>query len=106
MAGATAVFAEYSPDIVAIVIDPVRGLPRKCKFLPSLAEIRAECEDYCRPIRERAEWDRRAKAQLDERDLIESQYEQSTAKRYTYREFIDGAAEGKWPSVPKGYFEP
>ena len=42
--GATAMLSSYPEFVVERVCDPVRGLPPKSKFLPSIAEIRAACE--------------------------------------------------------------
>jgi len=42
--GATAMLSSYPEIVVERVCDPIRGLPAKSKFLPSIAEIRAACE--------------------------------------------------------------
>jgi hypothetical protein len=42
--GATAMLASYPEIVVERVCDPIRGLPAKSKFLPSIAEIRSSCE--------------------------------------------------------------
>jgi hypothetical protein len=42
--GATAMLASYPEIVVERVCDPLRGLPSKSKFLPSIAEIREVCE--------------------------------------------------------------
>jgi hypothetical protein len=44
IAGATAMLARYPEAVVEAVCNPARGLPANNKFLPSIAEIRAACE--------------------------------------------------------------
>jgi hypothetical protein len=44
IAGATAMLSSYPEVVVERVCDPIRGLPSKNKFLPSIAEIRETCE--------------------------------------------------------------
>jgi hypothetical protein len=39
-----AVLARYSPAIVRTVTDPVKGLPSKCDFLPTVKEVHDACE--------------------------------------------------------------
>jgi hypothetical protein len=39
-----AVLAEYPADIVRRVTDPVRGLPTKLNWLPTVAEVVKECD--------------------------------------------------------------
>jgi hypothetical protein len=43
-AAVAAVLAEYSPEVVCAVTDPRKGLPRKLKWLPSVAEVAEACE--------------------------------------------------------------
>jgi hypothetical protein len=47
-----AMLSTYPEEIVRQVTDPVRGLPSKVNWLPTLAEIRHECETFMRPIRD------------------------------------------------------
>lgn len=44
LAATTAVFCRYATDVVRRAIDPRSGLPSKLKWLPTIAEIVAECE--------------------------------------------------------------
>jgi hypothetical protein len=39
-----AILAEYPPEIVDFVCDPRTGLPRRLKWLPTIAEIVEACE--------------------------------------------------------------
>lgn len=39
-----AVLGSYSQAVIAAVVDPRNGLPSKLKWLPSVAEIKDECE--------------------------------------------------------------
>lgn len=41
-----AVLGEYSLPVIERVVDPRGGLPSKLKWLPSIAELKAECEYY------------------------------------------------------------
>ena len=43
-AAISAVLAEYPEGVVRYVTDPRTGLPRKMKFLPSVAEVSEACE--------------------------------------------------------------
>jgi hypothetical protein len=40
----TATLAEYPESVVAKVTDPLRGVPSKVRFLPSIAEVREFCD--------------------------------------------------------------
>lgn len=77
-----AVLSDYPQDIIDMVVDPRGGLPSKVKWLPTIAEIKAACEEIAAPRRRVVEWDERAKSQLAERKLLEAQ-----GTRQTYEEF-------------------
>lgn len=80
LAATTAVFCRYAPDVVRRAIDPRSGLPSKLKWLPTIAEIVAECEalaaadaarekrrrDLEEQFRRREEPDRAVRPTLDE----------------------------------------
>jgi hypothetical protein len=55
MTGVIQLFASYPRSVIEAALSPVSGIPAKFKFLPSLAEIRHECEEWYRPIREAAQ---------------------------------------------------
>lgn len=49
IAGVVALLSEYPAEVVAIVTDPRRGLATRCKFIPTLAEIRESLESEMEP---------------------------------------------------------
>lgn len=55
-AGMIALVSEYPFQIVENLLSPISGIPAKHKFLPSIAEMRVECEKFAQPLRER-EWE-------------------------------------------------
>jgi hypothetical protein len=44
------VLTHYPESVVMLVTDPVKGLPGKLKWLPSVAEVREACEAEIAPI--------------------------------------------------------
>ena len=53
IAAVTALLADYPASVIAAVTHPVTGLPRKCKFLPSIAELSEALDsELAREIRE------------------------------------------------------
>jgi hypothetical protein len=59
IAGCVAILAHYPPEVIAVVVDPVRGLPSKLKFMPTIADIKEACESEAKEQWERE--DRRAR---------------------------------------------
>lgn len=51
VAAVTAVLSEYPQPVIETVTDPRSGLPSRLKWLPSVAEVREECERYMWPLR-------------------------------------------------------
>jgi len=47
--GLVATLARYPEAVVQKVCSPETGLPQTCKFLPSIAEVREECEATLHP---------------------------------------------------------
>lgn len=45
-AAMTAVLRRYPPAIILAVVDPREGLPSASKFLPTVSEVRTECEKW------------------------------------------------------------
>jgi hypothetical protein len=43
------VLANYPEDVVMIVTDPVRGIPGRVNWLPTVAEVRLACEAEMKP---------------------------------------------------------
>jgi hypothetical protein len=66
-----AVLSSYPTDVIELVVDPRSGLPGKNQWLPTIAEVKAECEAIVGQRRQRLEWDHRSRVQLAERKLIE-----------------------------------
>ena len=46
-----AVLSEYPEDVVRQVTDPRRGIPARSKWFPSIAELKAACDDVMRTRR-------------------------------------------------------
>ena len=58
--------ANYPEEIVKRVTDPRTGIQRKCKFLPSVAEVIEACEEEMRPIRARWRAERMAQQVIEQ----------------------------------------
>ncbi len=48
-----ATLADYPAEVIQHVTDPRTGLPAKCKWLPSVAEVREACEDHWKFVKAR-----------------------------------------------------
>lgn len=81
IAAVVAVLAEYPPEIARRICDPVTGVPRTCKFLPTVAEISDALEIAMVPLRRR--W-REAKQEREE-----------AARRSAPRALPDAAAKAR-----------
>lgn len=77
-----AVLAEYPPDIVQQVTDPRSGLPSRLQWLPSVKEVRDECESIDARRRRLAEMAAREEQQLRER----REFEASQARKPSYEQ--------------------
>lgn len=77
-----AVLAEYSPDIVQRVTDPRSGLPSRIQWLPTIKEVRDECESIDGQRRRTAAMYAREERQLTERRA----FEESKQAKPTYDE--------------------
>ena len=51
------IFAHYPEEVLADVVHPVRGLPGRLKWFPTLAEVKAACDDLMAPLQARARAD-------------------------------------------------
>ena len=58
IAGLVTLFAQYPPHLLAVAIDPARGIPVRLKSLKNFAAIKEVLEDLCWPIDQRAERER------------------------------------------------
>jgi hypothetical protein len=61
-AAVVAVLARWPVDVVTSVTEPATGLPSKCKWLPSIAEITEACEESYEPTKARIDRERTMKA--------------------------------------------
>lgn len=72
VAAITAVLSKYPDDVIGAVTHPAEGLPIRCDFIPTVAEVYKACEERMQPRRAH---DARRKAvtkQLAERKEIEA----------------------------------
>jgi hypothetical protein len=82
LAGAVVIFAAYPEDVMREVVHPLNGLPGKLKYLPTLAEIKAECDAAALRQQREAEIEKaRATRRVD-----------PAKQRIGYRPPMDGAA--------------
>jgi hypothetical protein len=49
--GIAAMLAQYPENVILLVTDPMRGLPAKLDWLPTLRDVREACEREMEPIR-------------------------------------------------------
>lgn len=73
-----AVLSRYPEDVVRQVTDPVRGLPGRSKWLPTVSEVREACEALMRP---RVEAEARRKRFAETQALIEDKAGPTDAER-------------------------
>jgi hypothetical protein len=67
------VLAAYPFEVMMAVADPNSGLPGKLKWLPTIAEIKAECEHHFEPIARKQRRDKELAEQLAERQKREAE---------------------------------
>lgn len=94
-----AVLSTYPPDIVKHVTDPRTGLPGKSKFLPTVSEVREECERLAMAEAVSIERVERIQRQLDERKADEER--RASQHRPTYDELKAKHGENWGLSVPE-----
>jgi hypothetical protein len=81
-AAIAAVLTRFPPEVVAHVTDPRTGLPSRSNFLPTVHEVRMDCEERAAVI----EWPSR-RAALERQQLAERErYEQQRANAPTRAE--------------------
>jgi hypothetical protein len=66
--------ARYPEDIIRHVTHPAEGLPIRCQFLPTIADVYQACEERIRPRREAEARRKRVEKQLAERAAWERRY--------------------------------
>ncbi len=74
VAAITAVLARYPEDVIRDVTHPATGLPIRCDFLPSVAEVYRECEIRMQPRRLAEAAEARRVKQLQERAEFEQRF--------------------------------
>ncbi len=72
---AVAMLSRYPIEVVRLTLDPADGLPGRegQKWLPTISELKTECERWHYPIRERERRDASIRQQLAEREENEYQ---------------------------------
>jgi hypothetical protein len=75
--GIATVFTAYPEFIARLASDPLRGLPARSPFPPSIAEVKAFCEEVARPHREDRIRREQIAAQLEERKLLPAPSEEA-----------------------------
>jgi len=83
-----AVLMHYPIDVAELCADPYLGLPGQQPYTPTPYDVKQFCEKQLRPRREKADWDQRTRAQIEDRsqDLRHS-------PRQTIQEVEDEMAE-------------
>jgi hypothetical protein len=82
-----AVLSTYPPDIVKRVTDPRIGVPGKSKFLPTVSEVREECERLAIEQAARVRRDEQVARQLAERK--DDDERRASQNRPTYDDLKD-----------------
>lgn len=72
VAAITAMLSSYPEDVIKDVTHPVSGLPGRITYLPSVAEVRQECEAKVAYRRTRAAMEARFAKQIAEREQIDA----------------------------------
>ena len=86
VAAVTAILSEYPDSVIETVTDPRTGLPSKIKWLPTVAEVKSECESHMYRVRYQEAWNKRAADQAAEREASKPSPE-------TQKKIGDGLAE-------------
>jgi len=81
VAAVTAVLADYPAEIVRHVTDPRTGLPRHCKFLPTIAELADALEVEMVPYRRQWREERERKERAREREIAARALPDAQAER-------------------------
>ena len=82
------ILVNYPPDVMLKAIDPYKGLPSKCKFLPAPSELRDECDSWYSPILKEDEYAARERSQIAER-IPDYRPRSAAHRRYEYRECLE-----------------
>lgn len=99
MAAVTAILSEYPDQVIEAVTDPRTGLPSKIKWLPSVAEVKAECESHMYRVRYQEAWDKHAIEQRSARELKKEPTETREKVEEGFKQLKAQLAAGIGPSV-------
>lgn len=103
--GAIAEILTKYPRVAAIqCMDPVHGVTRETKFLPTPGNIIPWLEDACLPLREQAAREKRIREQLEARDKWNNG-RQPRQGGSSYKEFRKYCADNGLKPRPGGAFE-
>lgn len=84
IAAVTALLADYPASVIAKVTHPVRGIPGKCKFLPTIAELKEDLDlELARELRENApppKREERVEISAEERARVLAKMKELSAK--------------------------
>lgn len=77
-AAVVGVLAKYPAEIILRVCDPVIGLPTKCTFLPTIAELSAALNEAMKPV-----WDeqRRLRREQERREAEAMEHSKPTPEQ-------------------------
>lgn len=65
-----ALFCQYPRQVSTQCADPIKGVARECKFIPTVADVVAWCEPRMTTMRTVVDYDARSEAQMREREKI------------------------------------
>lgn len=90
LAGAVKIFASYPESAVEAVCDPLRGIPGRSKWAPTLSEIRQALEVEVVPMRRAMEREAMERRQIAERKQLAIAHDKP---RPTYEELVQQCAD-------------
>lgn len=94
MAAVISVLARYSVAIIREVTEPATGLPAQLKWLPTIAEIRNECEVLDAREQRKVEREKQIQEQFAARRQITDQRERPSYEELVRRCHADGLLIG------------
>jgi len=102
------VLGSYPRAVGLRCADPIRGVCRESKFLPTVADLIAWCERETEPMRREVEYERRVEEQLRERERWQKQAKPDQRRKtngMTYGEFLAHCEKNGLRPRPVGAFE-
>lgn len=76
------ILSDYPEHVVLLVTEPRQGIPRRIKWLPSIAEVYEACEAEMKPVRDAEARERRHALEAD----WPAEFEEPREKRKTFAE--------------------